>query len=288
MQHLVAESTAWRFEIADGPNAGASVVLLPGRYRLGSDAANDIVLADPDVSPSHAVLDLARDRADIIALAPGVLLQRRGLETDRPNALKCGAIITLGATRLRVAGPPVPSRRHHKALVPISLILLGMAGAGIAYGGATPVPIRAMQIAGAVDEATDGATLARAVAEFRAHLADIHSPFDLEVSASDGVVLATGTILPQDRTAWLAAEKWFDDHVKGQYALANRVRVAASAGPPQLDVAAVSMAPVPNVITRDGQHYTVGAVLADGWSIDSITPDNIILRSGGRTVRITL
>ena len=51
---------------------------------------------------------------------------------------------------------------------------------------------------------------------------------------------------------------------------------------------AVSMAPVPNVVTHDGQRYTVGAVLHDGWCIDSITPNDVILRSGQREIRIGL
>ena len=288
MQHRVAGDGAWRFEIASGPNAGASVTLAPGRYRLGSDIANDIVLADPAVSPSHAVLDVARDRADITALQPGVMLQRRQLHTGQPAGLKCGTVITLGETRLKLDGRPVPARRRREASIVVCLALLGLAGAGAAYHGASPVAVAAAQADQPPTGRAVSVTLARAVEDFRAHLANARLTPGLDVSASDGVVLATGTVLPQDRAAWLDAQKWFDGHIGAQYALADHVSVTTPADLPKLDVAAVSMAPVPNVITRDGQHYTVGAVLQDGWSVDSITPNDVILRSGERTIRIAL
>jgi hypothetical protein len=288
MQHLVANDAVWRFKIAGGPNSGASVALAPGRYRLGSDAANDIVLADPDVSPSHAVLDLASDRAGITALAPGVVLQRRRLGTGRTTALKCGTVVTLGATRLLVGGPGGLARRHRKVPGSICVALAGLVGAGAAYHGATPVAVGAAQADPPAASGTSSVTLARAAADFREHLTSARLASGVQVSASDGVVLATGSILPQDRTGWLDAEKWFDGHLGGRYALADRVRTEVPSELPKLEVAAVSMAPVPNVITRDGQHYTIGAVLQNGWCIDRITPNDIILRSGAREIHITL
>jgi type III secretion protein D len=292
MQHVVANDTVWRFEIADGPNAGATATLAPGRYMLGSDASNDIVLADPAVSPSHAVLEIRPEHADITPLASGVLLQRRRLHAGRTISLKRGATVTLGATRLRVAGPPAAAPRHRTAPAMICLLLLGLAGAGAAYHGAMPHAAGALP----ADRPQDGSgrgsgnamTLAHAVAALRAHLAGTSLLPGLRITASDGFVLATGSVLPQDRGNWLEAQKWFDTHIGSRYALADQVNVATPAELPKLDVAAVSMAPVPNVVTRDGQHYTVGAVLRDGWSIARITPDNIILRSGGREIRITL
>jgi type III secretion protein D len=288
MQQAVADDMLWGFEIADGPNAGASVTLAPGSYRLGSDAANDIVLADPAVSPSHAVLDLAPGRAGITALASGVMLQRRRLPSGASGALVPGAVVTVGTTRLRFAGPSAAVRRHGALSVTISLALAALVGAGAAYRYAAPVAGATVTGDPSAIQPTGVATLNAAATAFRTDVATRGLASRLQITAADGMVLATGAILPQDRPAWLAAQQWFDARFGGRYALADRVSVATPGDVPDLQVAAVAMAPVPNVITRDGQHYTVGAVLQGGWSIDRITPRAITLRSGGREIRIAL
>jgi Inner membrane component of T3SS, cytoplasmic domain/Inner membrane component of T3SS, periplasmic domain len=287
MPQMVASASIWRFEVADGPNAGASVTLAPGRYRLGSAADNDIVLADPAVSASHAMLELAPGRAGITALAPGVMLQRRRLRTGGSRPLTSGTLVTLGTTRMHFSGPTGEARSHGLVPITICLALVSLLGTGIAYRIATPEAVSAEPADPSPAQPGGATTLVNAVTAFRAHLIGKELG-GVEVSAADGMVLATGTILPQDRRIWLDAEKWFDARLGDRYALADRVRVMASAELPDLQVAAVAMAPVPNVITPDGQRYMAGAVLRDGWSIDHITPHEITLRSGARKIRITL
>jgi len=287
MPQMVANAPVWRFEVADGPNAGASVTLAPGRYRLGSAADNDIVLADPAVSASHAMLELAPGRAGITALAPGVLLQRRRLRTGGSRPLSPGTLVTLGTTRLHFFGPTGEARARSLVPITIFLALVSLFGTGIAYKIATPEAVSAEPADPSPLQPGQATTLANAVAAFRACLVGKELG-GVQVSAADGMVLATGSILPQDRRIWLDAEKWFDARLGDRFALADRVRVMASAELPDVQVAAVAMAPVPNVITRDGQRYMEGAVLQDGWSIDHITPHEITLRSGGRKIRITL
>ena len=287
MPQMVANGPVWRFEVADGPNAGANVTLAPGRYRLGSAADNDIVLADPAVSASHAVLELAPGRAGITALAPGVLLQRRRLRTGGSRPLSPGTLVTLGTTRLHFFGPTGEARARSLVPITICLALVSLFGTGIAYKIATPETVSAEPADPSPLQPGQATTLANAVAAFRARLIGKQLG-GVQVSAADGMVLATGSILPQDRRIWLDAEKWFDARLGDRYALADRVRVMAPAELPDVQVAAVAMAPVPNVITRDGQRYMEGAALQDGWSIDRITPHEITLRSGERKIRITL
>jgi len=287
MPQMVASVPVWRFEVADGPNAGASVTLAPGRYRLGSAADNDIVLADPAVSASHAMLELAPGRAGITALAPGVILQRRRLRTGGSRPLTSGTLVTLGTTRLHFSGPAGEARSHGVVPIMICLALVSLVGTGIAYKIAAPEAVSAEAADPPALQPGSATTLASAVAAFQAHLVG-KALGGVQVSAADGMVLTTGSILPQDRRIWLDAEKWFDARLGDRFALADRVRVMASAELPDVQVAAVAMAPVPNVITRDGQRYMEGAVLQDGWSIDRITPHEITLRSGGRKIRITL
>ena len=264
------------------------MTLAPGRYRLGSDAANEIVLADPAVTSEHATMEFAPDRASITAHAHGVQVRRRQLDSGRRYTLQPGAVVTLGGTRMRLAGPPGITRGHRNGRLAACLTVLVIACTWGAYEVSAPRTMGDSQTASDRPSTTSGMTLAGAATMFRAHLADAHVAPGVTLSAADGVVLATGTILPSDRPAWLDAQKWFDRHLGGQYTLAAQVAVVPPAELPTLDVAAVSMLPVPNVITRDGERYTVGAVLPGGWSIADIAADAVILRGGSRQIRIGL
>lgn len=288
MQQKAAEDGVWRLEIADGPNSGAVVSLAPGRYRLGSDTGDDIVLADQDVAPSHAVLQLTADQANITALAGGIVLQRSALRTGQPKMLKRGAVMTIGATRIRVAAGEAAQPRQDRTLITACLALLGVIGAAAVYRGAAPVTVGATEVSAPPTRAQAALTPTQAVDGFRRYLAGTGLAGGVRINAGGRVVLASGTIPPRDRDTWLAAQKWFDGHLSSRFALRDTVRVAQATDPPQLAIAAVSMKPLPNVVTRDGQRFVVGAVLQNGWQIDRITLNVVILRRGGREVQIVL
>ena len=288
MQDPTAQGSGWRLEIADGPNAGAIVTLVPGRYRLGSDAANEIVLADPSITAEHATMEFAPDRASITAHADGVQMRRRHLDSGRRYNMKPGAVVTLGGTRMCLAGPPGMARGHRGARLVTCLTALAITCTWGAYEVSAPQAAGASQTTAGRPSTNPGMTLTRAAEMFRTHLVETHVAPDVTLRATDGVVLATGTLLPSDRSSWLDAQKWFDRHLGAQYALADQVNAEPQAELPTLDVAAVSMMPVPNVITRDGERYTIGAVLPNGWSIADIAADAVTLRNGAHQIRIDL
>jgi type III secretion protein D len=288
MQQTAAKGGVWRLEIASGPNSGAIVSLAPGRYRLGSDTGDDIVLADRDVVPSHAVLQLTADRADITPLASGIVLQRSTLKTGQPKVLKRDAVVRIGGTRIRVAATEAIQPRQGRTLITACFALLGVTGAAAVYHTAVPVTVGAMEVGSPATSVRPPLELAQAVADFRHYLTGTGLADTVRISASGGVVVASGDIQARDRSAWLDAQKWFDGHLSSHFALRNSVSVAELPDPPELSVAAVSMEPVPNVVTQNGQRFVVGAVLQDGWRIDRITLNDVILRRGGRAVRIAL
>ncbi len=288
MQQKAAAGGTWRLEIADGPNSGAVVSLAPGRYRLGSDTGDDIVLADRNVVPSHAVLQLTRDHADITPLAGGIVLRRSALRTGQPKMLRRGAVVTIGATRIRVAATEAIRRPQGRTFITACFALLGVLGAAMVYHGAAPVTVGAAEVSAPPTPARAPATLTQAVADFRHYLISAGLADRVRIKANGGVVVAGGSIQARDRGTWLDAQKWFDGHFSSQFALRDAVNVARAPDSPQLAIAAVSMQPVPNIVTEDGQHLVVGAVLQDGWQIDRITLSDVILRRGGLEVRIAL
>ncbi len=129
---------------------------------------------------------------------------------------------------------------------------------------------------------------ANAVSALENHLIAAKLGDAIHITTADAALVSSGAVLPADRSAWLDAQRWFDTKFGGHVTLIDRVGVAKAGELPEIDLAAVSMTPVPNIVTRDGAHYTTGAMLKGGWSIDSIGPEGVTLRLGARTIHMTL
>ena len=196
--------------------------------------------------------------------------------------------MTLGATRVRLTGPAERLQKVTTGKLAVCVATFAIVcGVGI-YHVATPDAVGVSRAEPTAAGSTSTKTLAQAAGDFRVYLAKTGALPGVKVAEASGVVLATGNIFPADRPKWLNAQVWFDGHLGDRYELIDRVATTTAAELPQLGIAAVSMAPVPNVITQDGQRYTVGAVLPGGWSIARIAANTITLRNGAREVQVNL
>ncbi len=278
----------WRIDVANGPNAGAQVALTVGCHRVGYDPANDIVLADPAVASEHAIVDVGPAGATVIALAPGAMMQRRRLPVGRRLTLRPNAEIRLGQTVLRIAGPPASRQSASPWKAGIVALVLGIPCAGVAYWVSAPAVPHPDPTTAAQPRSDAFITAPSAASALENQLATAKLGDAVHITAADAVLVASGAVLPTDRSAWLNTQRWFDAKFGGHITLIDRVGTARDGGLPELDLAAVSMTPVPNVVTRRGDRYTIGAILQGGWSIDSITPNAVTLRLGARVMRVTL
>ena len=277
---------AWRIDITGGVNDGASVLLDAGSYTIGGSLGNDIVLADPAVAGQHIRIEIGPDGARATPLAVGVSRRRRGLTTGHSVALRPGTTLRFGQTNIRLSGPAPRRRKFGWATIPAAA--LGIAGASFAaFQLATPnaLAINPAHTASAQAKPADTGTAQR---DFRDHLAAIGLADTITLAASSHVVTATGTLSPGDRGTWLAAQQWFDGQFGSRAVLVDRVGVAAKQDQPTLAIAAVSLMPIPHVITRDGEHYIEGAILPGGWAISAITRRAVTLTRGTRSVAIAL
>jgi two-component system, NtrC family, nitrogen regulation response regulator GlnG len=95
--------------VLSGPDAGKSLLLTGGRYRIGKEPSCDIVLRDPAVSRQHLVLEVRKD--GVLARDVG---SRNGsfCEGMRFSELevRLGAVLTLGTTELKLV-PENPRER---------------------------------------------------------------------------------------------------------------------------------------------------------------------------------
>ena len=100
-------------------------------------------------------------------------------------------------------------------------------------------------------------------------------------------MVAEGQVPGPDLARWAEHQLWFDGRYKGALSLVNRVREAAPGERPTLQLRAVSTGQVPYLIVANGDRYVESAVV-DGWTIEQISPDKIVLSRNGRRVELIL
>jgi len=280
---------AWSCQVISGPNTGAMVRLHPGRYRLGSALANDIVLADTSIAAEQAVIEISNNHAAIELLADGTSLGRRKLRGGSRRALKPRSELTLGASRLRLTAPQQGGRQPLMLALPlligVACVALGLAPAASKHPTPAPAAIqpRQVQIAAARPEAADDA-----IAALRVRLTADGLGAALHVEEEQGAVMVAGSILATDRERWQAEHAWFDGRFGADIALLDRVTFSTTQDLPRLDVRAVAMSPVPYVITASGDRYMAGAVLQGGWKITRIALNCVVLQRNGHEIDVTL
>jgi hypothetical protein len=279
-----ALASAWRLHIAEGPNAGAELVLSPGLHRVGRDAGNDIVLADAAIALQHISIEIDGRGASLVTHAEGSALQGRALAAGRTTRMAPGADLRVGTTLLRVSGPACAKAGMPSKSVGVAVAACGALVAAFTYfsGASAPPPRNApAQLAASLDD------VPAAQRALESHLQNLGLGNNVRVAAADGALVATGALTPEQTAGWHNAQAWFDGRFGGRIGLVAQIG-AVGVQTPMLDIAAVSLRPVPNVITRGGERYTTGAVLPGGWTITAISVDAVMLRRGDQDVRMAL
>lgn len=282
-----APDEGWIVLVTGGPNKGAVLPLGHGTFRLGAGLSNDIVLADAAMADEQVLLSFDASGARATSLAPGLRVDAKNVQNGRSITVTDGASIQAGDTVLQLRGPPRPRRRTGWLLVAVPLlVLLGVGGTAL-VGVASPsrgdaaIPRSAPAVTNATYAATEAADALRERLQ-QAGLAE-----QIGLSASSGAVIAEGSLPGPDLARWAEQQLWFDGRYKGALSLISRVREASSTERPNLQLRAVSTGRVPYLIVANGDRYAEGAVV-DGWTIDQISAEKIVLSRNGRRVELAL
>jgi hypothetical protein len=107
------------------------------------------------------------------------------------------------------------------------------------------------------------------------------------VDAAGGRLAVSGQIGRQDVAAWTAIQQWFDQTYGDHLVLTTTVTVADGKAAPVLQPQAIWYGERAYVVAADGVRYYEGAVLENGWTIQSIGADRILLSRDGQTTALT-
>jgi hypothetical protein len=291
------------FEVVGGLHDGVRVMLESGTYRIGCTAEADIVLRDPGVVPGHAVLGVQRGNirleatGDDVGVGTRTVLKGHGCRLRLPLELSIGeACLRLsqvetrstGRSRLAFAGIAVAS------VCAVALIALGflreegMAGVGPTAAPSSPTRVASSDPTAGLpvldhdergEQIADPTLLERIREELAGHIKDAKIR-TLRVTIADGGLAVSGILGAHDRTIWSDVQYWFDQTYRGRVALTNNF---IESKPPNLQLRAVYFGEGPYVITAQGQHFNQGAILDDGWIIQEIGQDHLVLAKDGDT-----
>jgi len=282
------QPAAWCLEVIEGANRGARIVLGPGRYRLGSDADDDIVLADAAAAPCHANLELSAARILLRTFCDGLRVGRQKLSSGAHLRLRRNAVFRIGGTVVRIA--PTAAREQALAvrrfgLVPLlSIFAIVGAAVGVAAFVGSAGEVRAAVHFAPRSREVMSADAAAAATQTRVAATTLAGKIVL--STEQGAVVAAGVLAPTERPAWGAIHSWFDGRFGRDVALIDKTTDSPPRLVPLAGIAAISLLPVPNVITSEGQRYTEGAVLSGGWVIEAITLHGVTLTRGREKIEV--
>ncbi|MDI4231938.1 hypothetical protein OZ411_03810 [Bradyrhizobium sp. Arg237L] len=304
--------------IGAGLYAGTSQGLPAGTYVIGGVVEADVVLIGENLAPRHAIVIIDDDKARVEALADGVSLAGYG-------ALKVGHPVTVTLPfELSIAGVVMSwtraasksntalaaardlrllsgGRLRSAAVLSVAVVIVaaiasnlaavatGSAGSFIdlslhppmsaAPSGGSARPERAAQLsaqpAGAIKDAAE--ELTREVEKV--------GLLNVTVEAGSGVVMARGSVEPGVVGQWQNVQQWFDQRFKGEVLLVNGVAVKAEKLPSSLAIEAVWRGAQSHLVIR-GQKYLEGAILDDGWTIQHIEAERVVLKRDGRLVAV--
>jgi hypothetical protein len=299
------------FEVVSGLHGGVRLMLESGEYGIGSTPEADIILRDSGVLPGHAILGVQRGRVRLEAIGGDVGAGRQVISQGHGCLLRLPFELSLGDARMRLSRIETPATgRSRFAIASLAacsavavVFTIGLLREEVRAGStrvATNLPFletRAGVAAPGRDDGSPNANVGNAparpvplIAEATHELADRINAANLQtlrVSVVEGRLAVSGALSPQDAPAWSAIQQWFDQAYRGRLVLTTNIGFGEGRAMPMLQLRAVWFGERPYIITAEGAHFNQGAILDNGWVIQDIGQDRIVLSKKAETVALT-
>jgi len=286
-------------EVLDGVHEGVTLALDKSVYSIGSKPSVDIVLGDSGVAPEHGVVRL-HGRSVIVEAAGGDIgLGKHRIAKGNGCRSSLPVELTLGTAVLRIGSPRTNARSWLAGrgalrwaavggIGCVALIPMASLSTGRLTTALSPPPTDTASSSASTTTTGSGASrvTAEAVAEALTAKLRAASLPDVITKMNGTRLVASGTILHEQRDAWFEVQRWFDRTYAGHYILASTVEVRSPIGNPKFDLQAISFSETPYVITADGQRRYPGAVLDKGWVIKEIAERRLTLTKDGKDLAL--
>ena len=311
--------------IETGLHAGTVQRLMPGMYTIGSELDADIVLSDSNVEPVHLILELDRCGVRLEPLQGRIAIQGESTVLEPGSERYAGAPLSfsIGETTINVTAPAdaMKSRRRTHMLVGVAALVIA-AVLGIQVTGALNAPVldgpqgiaevegkrlgnseagnmapsrtinaleeqrRLASTSDDISSTPPDVTRDQAEIELRDRLVDKGLP-DIEVSTVGDRIMVRGEAERERLAEWQEVRIWFDSTYGRDFLLDADVKPAEAVEPPKLAIEAVWSGEKPYLVAG-GQRFFIGNPIGDGWMIESIAANEIVLKRGDQFFSLTL
>jgi hypothetical protein len=314
----VLEPNDYVLAIGAGLYAGTTQSLPAGTYVIGGGVEADVVFMGEGLAPRHAIVVIDGNVARAEALADGVSLAGFGaLKVGHPVAvtlpfeLSIAGLLMSWSTTAGKSNNTIAAPRERRllsggrlrsaaafsaaavtaAVIASNLLAVGSGSAGSFIDSLRPALATTAETTGsgkperAAPLSAPPASVINDAAEELKDEIERAGLLNITVGSSGGVVVAQGTVEPNVARQWQNVQQWFDGRFKGEVLLVNGVAVKAEKVPSSLAIEAVWRGPQSHLVIR-GQKYLEGAMLDDGWTIQHIEAERVVLKRDGRLVAV--
>lgn len=286
------EVASLKFEVLSGLYAGLGGKAPLGTSLIGSGFDADMIFVEQELEPHHLRVTLVGNSIEIEALAAisttageGEVAAGERVVHSLPVVVHAGAMSIRWSMQNAVEDRAIGlSRASISALVLLGLVAIGallpvvFKANGGAPGANAPT---AAELAPKLRMNRPNDRHAQDAAELLKQELDRAGLFDIRVGPGPGFVSAEGTVTPAAVAKWQELEQWFDRRTNGALTLVNGVLVKEDKQPSPIALEAVWRGVQPYLLVG-GQKYFVGALLADGWSVNRIEEGRVLLSRNGR------
>ncbi|MGZ2402912.1 SctD/MshK family protein [Rhizobium ruizarguesonis] len=288
------DAACLHFEVLSGLYSGLTGNSAPGANLIGSGLDSDIVFVEQRLESHHFRITFLRDsiKVEVEAVAAGISIEGRGdIAAGERVVLPLPVVVHAGTMSILWSAPDAAqagSTGIPRLLIPmVAMVLVGLLGIGalsaIFFYGGSPDTLSANSpgaepapIINRPDDQVNQATAKALQQEVdRAGLRNI------KIASANGVVTAHGTVMPALVARWQKVQQSFDHRTSGALTLVSGVAIKEEKAPPSIAVEAIWRGALPYLLIG-GQKYFVGALLDDGWTVDQIEDDHVLLSRNGQ------
>lgn len=266
--------------IENGPQAGCSLAVRMGDFFVGKSLNNNAVIADRSLSDTHFLIRAKAMGVELTAregnihFASGHILQK-GTSKKFYKTIQ----FSCGTTIFKLIVPtktPLRAAQYGASIILIFLILVGILSIYMRHMHHSATP-QASSLTATSSSAHAVSTTQTALEE---KLLTNHLNRITISKGADGALIATGAEQPQQKDTWVAVKLWFDTTYGTETVLLDRVSFLHTTTHSPLQIAGVALGSAPYILDTMGRRLPCGSTVEDGWIIDQILTDKILLHRG--------